>query len=143
MPTQPTLETARLVLRPFRTADADEVQRLAGDRAVADTTLNVPHPYEDGMAEKWISNHRDWFERREQALFAITLRSDGTLIGTVGLRIHGEDQRAELGYWIGKPYWNQGFCTEAAGAIIGFGFEQLRAEPHSRVAFRAIRPPAA
>ena len=125
MPTQPTLETARLVLRPFRTADADEVQRLAGDRAVADTTLNIPHPYEDGMAEKWISNHRDWFERREQAVFAITLRSDGTLIGAVGLLIHGEDQRAELGYWIGKPYWNQGFCTEAARRVLGFGFEHL------------------
>ena len=65
------------VLRPFRTADADEVQRLAGDRAVADTTLNIPHPYEDGMAEKWISNHRDWFERGEQAVFAVTLKPCG------------------------------------------------------------------
>ena len=80
MPRQPTLETARLLLRPFRTADADRVQRLAGDRAVADTTLNVPHPYEDGMAEKWISNHRDWFDRREQAIFAIVLRAEDTLI---------------------------------------------------------------
>ena len=62
------------MLRPFRTADAEAVQRLAGDRAVADTTLNIPHPYEDGMAEKWISNHRDWFERGEQAVFAVTLK---------------------------------------------------------------------
>ena len=113
------------MLRPFRTADAEQVQRLAGDRAVADTTLNIPHPYEDGMAEKWISNHRDWFERGEQAVFAITLRSDGTLIGAVGLRIEREDQRAELGYWIGRPYWGQGYCTEAARAVLGFGFQQL------------------
>jgi [ribosomal protein S5]-alanine N-acetyltransferase len=122
---QPNLETARLALRPFRTADADDVQRLAGDRAVADTTLNIPHPYEDGLAEKWISNHRDWFERREQAVFAIALRAAGALIGCVQLQIHQEDERGELGYWIGKPYWNHGYCTEAGHAVLGFGFEQL------------------
>lgn len=122
---QPTLETARLLLRPFRTSDADDVQRLAGDRAVADTTLNIPHPYEDGLAEKWISNHRGWFEQDEQAVFAITLLAHGTLIGSVQLHIHREDDRGELGYWIGKPYWNRGFCSEAARALVGFGFEQL------------------
>lgn len=122
---QPTLETPRLLLRPFRMADADDVQRLAGDRAVADTTLNVPHPYEDGLAEKWISNHRDWFERGEQAVFAIVLRPEITLIGTVGLQISRDDQRGELGYWVGKPYWNLGYTTEAARAVVAFGFEQL------------------
>ena len=47
------------------------------------------------------------------------------MIGAVGLRIEREDQRAELGYWIGRPYWNQGYCTEAARAVLDFGFEQL------------------
>ena len=122
---QPTLETPRLLLRPFRTADADDVQRLAGDRAVADTTLNIPHPYEDGLAEKWISNHRDWFEPGQQAVFAIVLRPEATLIGAVGLQITRDDQRGELGYWVGKPYWNQGYTTEAARALLDFGFEQL------------------
>ena len=113
------------------------LQQLAGDRAVADTTLNIPYPYEDGLAERWIGNHRDWFERGEQAIFAVILKSSpapvselrhvsvAKLIGAVGLLIHREDQRAELGYWIGKPYWNQGYCTEAARAAIGFGFEHL------------------
>jgi RimJ/RimL family protein N-acetyltransferase len=134
---QPTLETARLRLRPFRMTDAADVRRLAGDRAVADTTLNVPHPYEDGFAEQWIGNHRDWFERGQQAVFAVILKaspagareprhlSAAKLIGAVGLLIDPQDQRAELGYWIGKPYWNQGYCTEAARAVIGFAFEQL------------------
>jgi [ribosomal protein S5]-alanine N-acetyltransferase len=51
----PTLETKRLTLRAFRLDDAAEVQRLAGDRSIADTTLNIPHPYQDGMAQAWIS----------------------------------------------------------------------------------------
>lgn len=122
---QPTLETARLLLRPFHMSDADDVQRFAGDRSVADVTLDIPYPYEDGMAERWIGNHRDWFECGEQAVFAVTLRAETTLIGAVGLRLHPEDGRAELGYWIGKPFWNQGYCTEAARALIDFGFDAL------------------
>ena len=98
---------------------------LAGDFALADTTLNIPHPYNDGIAEKWISNHRDWFEQRQQAVFAVVLRASQTLIGSVGLQIHREDEWAELGYWIGIPYWNQGYATEAARALLAFGFEQL------------------
>jgi [ribosomal protein S5]-alanine N-acetyltransferase len=122
---QPTLETARLVLRPFCAADAGRVQLLAGDRAVADTTLKIPHPYEDGMAEKWIANHADWFQRDEQAVFAVTLKTDAALIGCVGLRIDRDDDRAELGYWIGRPYWGQGYCTEAVRAVLAFGFAEL------------------
>ena len=134
---QPTLETARLRLRPFRMTDADDVQRLAGDRAVADTTLNIPHPYEDGFAERWIGNHRDWFELGQQIVFAVVLKavtaepkeprhlSAAKLIGAIGLLVDRQDERAELGYWIGKPYWSHGYCTEAAHAVVGFGFEQL------------------
>lgn len=108
-------------------ADADNVQRLAGDFAIADTTLNIPHPYEDGLAEKWISNHRDWFLDGEQVIFAITLKEPaGTLIGAVGLQINPLDDRGELGYWLGKDFWNRGYCTEAARAVVEYGFEQMR-----------------
>jgi RimJ/RimL family protein N-acetyltransferase len=106
-------------------ADADRVQELAGDRAVADTMLKIPHPYEDGMADTWIANHRNWFDERQQAVFAVTRKPDDTLIGAVGLRLELDEGRAELGYWIGKPYWNQGYGTEAARAALQFGFEQL------------------
>jgi [ribosomal protein S5]-alanine N-acetyltransferase len=51
----PRLETKRLILRPFENADAADVMRLAGDRAIADTTTNIPHPYREGMAEDWMS----------------------------------------------------------------------------------------
>lgn len=127
IPRPPQLETPRLLLRPFRMADADAVQRLAGDRTIADTTLNIPYPYEDGLAEKWISNHRDWFAEREQAVFAITLRDQpDALIGAVGFCVTREDHRAELGYWIGQPHWGQGYATEAAQAVLAFGFEDWR-----------------
>ena len=121
----PIIETGRLILRPFRIEDAPDVQRLAGDWSIADTTLNVPHPYEDGMAEEWIATHEPKFASRELATFAITLRKDEQLIGALSLKICQELDMAELGYWIAKPFWNRGFCTEAAIAAIRYGFDGL------------------
>ncbi len=125
MKERPTLETARLLLRPFTVADASEVQRLAGDREIAATTLHVPHPYEDGMAEQWIGTHQEKYERGELVNFAIVRRADNALMGTIGLRITPQHAHAELGYWLGTPYWNAGYCTEAAHAVVAYGFEVL------------------
>lgn len=124
MADQPTLSTPRLLLRPFRLDDAARVQQLAGAREIADTTLNIPHPYENGMAEAWISTHAEAWDRQELAAFAITSPDDG-VVGAISLRLRPDHFRAELGYWIGRPFWNRGYATEAARAIIGFGFETL------------------
>lgn len=121
----PTLTTERLILRPFDLADAPAVQRLAGDPAIADTTLNIPHPYEDGVAETWIASHQEAFSAGQSVTLAITRRGDGALLGAIGLRTNQRFDRAEMGYWVGKPYWNQGYASEAARALIGYGFGQL------------------
>ena len=121
----PKPETKRLLLRLFELSDAGKVRELAGDKAIADTTLNIPHPYEKGMAEEWISTHQIKFESGECVHFAIILKAMQELIGAIGLMIDKGFNRAELGYWIGKEYWNQGYCTEAARAALGYGFRQL------------------
>jgi RimJ/RimL family protein N-acetyltransferase len=77
------------------------------------------------MAEEWITTHQEKFERGEGVTFAITLRSDGVLIGAIGLGVHQPHDRAELGYWIGKPHWGRGYCTEAARAVLHYGFTVL------------------
>ena len=126
MTERPVLKTERLILRPFTLEDAPEVQRLAGDKDIADTTLFIPHPYEDGMAEEWIGKHQDEFDRGEVITFAIVHRKHKFLVGAIGLsEIKRHDETASMGYWIGKPYWNQGYCTEAAKAVLKYGFEVL------------------
>jgi RimJ/RimL family protein N-acetyltransferase len=125
MAQRPTIETERLTLRPFALSDAPEVQRLAGSWEVADTTLNIPHPYEDGMAEQWIATHQPSFERGELVNFAIVHRAEGYLVGAVGLTLTSRFDRAEIGYWVGVPYWNRGYCTEAAKAVVAHGFRVL------------------
>lgn len=125
MKTPPTLETKRLVLRPFTLADAPEVQRLAGDKEIAKTTLNIPHPYEDGVAEVWIETHLERIKRGELVNFAIVLRKSRSLMGVVALNLNQAHASAEMGYWIGVPYWNNGYITEAAHAALRYGFETL------------------
>ena len=116
----PTLKTERLILRPFSISDAESVQALAGDRKIYETTLNVPHPYEDGMAEKWISSHLSQFYNGNGVNLAVTLRGTGDLIGAIGLGAAKAHKRAELGYWIGAPFWNKGYCTEASKEMIEY-----------------------
>lgn len=121
----PRLHAARLILRPFRLSDAADVQRLAGDKAVADMVLNIPHPYPDGVAEKWISTHQAQFEAGEACTLAITLATTEEFIGSISLMISRRFNRAEMGYWVGAPYWNKGYCTEAARAMLDYGFSTL------------------
>jgi len=124
MKVQPTIMTKRLTLRPFDLSDGTRVQLLAEDDAIASTTLNIPHPYEDGMAEDWIRTHGEGFQKGELINFAIVLESSRELIGAIGLTFNHKHFHAELGYWIGKPYWNRGYCTEAAREILRYGFEE-------------------
>jgi ribosomal-protein-alanine N-acetyltransferase len=118
---QPVIETERLVLRPFTLSDAKQLQLWVGDFEIADTTLNIPHPYPDGAAEEFISLRPAKYSAGEAASFAITLKTDGLFIGSVGINVTKQLFRAELGYWIAKPYWNCGYATEATQAIVQFG----------------------
>jgi ribosomal-protein-alanine N-acetyltransferase len=121
----PVLQTQRLILRPFTLEDAPIVQRLAGAYEVAATTLNMPHPYQDGMAQQWISSQRAKHEKGEVVDFAIVIREGRLLCGAIGLGIDKRNNNAELGYWIGVPYWGQGYCTEAAKEVLSYGFKSL------------------
>lgn len=119
------LATRRLLLRPFTLQDAPEVTRLAGVREIAATTLHIPYPYPAGTAETWISGHAAKFAEGKGAVFAVTLKDGGSLLGSVSLVIMPEHRHAEMGYWLGRPYWGQGYASEAARAVLDFGFETL------------------
>lgn len=122
---QPALKTPRLWLRAFDLADGPVVQSLAGDERIASTTLNIPHPYKDGVAEAWILSHRQLYIAGVVASFGIVLQDTRELVGAIGLHLEPRHLRAELGYWVGAPYWNRGLATEAGRAILEFAFGVL------------------
>jgi ribosomal-protein-alanine N-acetyltransferase len=124
MSERPTLETDRLILRPHSLWDADEMQKLIDDKEIAATTLNIPHPYTLEDAIEWLGQREEKFESTGAPQFAIT-HKDGYFIGGIGLNLSKEHENAELGYWIGKRFWSKGYCTEAAGAVVKYGFEVM------------------
>ncbi|HKR65948.1 MAG TPA: GNAT family protein [Thermoanaerobaculia bacterium] len=115
-----TLRTARLTLRPFTADDASAVQRLASAREVAYNTLLIPHPYPEGAAAQWIASHGS----DDTHHFAI---DDGALVGAMVLKPKAEGI-AEIGYWIGVPFWNRGYASEAAREVVRFAFEECGME---------------
>ncbi|WP_128894371.1 GNAT family N-acetyltransferase [Longirhabdus pacifica] len=121
----PTLESDRLILRPCEIEDADMVQQLACEKEIAEMTLNVPHPYPQGAALQWIQLHQSLAEKGIYE-FAIVDKNTNTFIGATHLNASTNYSRGELAYWIGKPYWRNGFGTEAAKRLVQFGLEDLK-----------------
>lgn len=112
------IRTQRLVLRPPALADAARISLLAGDYDVACMTGTIPHPYSEQMAGEWLA---DALAGEEGVVFMV--ERDGTLIGCTGYRAF-DAEHAELGYWIGKPYWGKGYATEAVRALIAHAFDE-------------------
>ncbi len=117
----PALRGRRLLLERFVPGDAETVRLLAGDPGVAAMTQHIPHPYPAGAAEVWIAAHARQFEAGLNVVFAIRLA--GSLVGCVNLQLGPEE--GELGYWIGKPFWGQGYATEAVRLVVGYAFGEL------------------
>lgn len=107
------IESARLVLRALCPADADKVAGLANNRKIAEMTATIPHPYTVQDALDWITGSYG----AEGLTLAICRKADGEFIGCCGYSVT-EAGTAEIGYWIGEPYWNQGYATEAVRAMI-------------------------
>jgi RimJ/RimL family protein N-acetyltransferase len=115
----PVLETKRLALRAARLEDAKAVAALANDRRIAENTARIPYPYKLADAEQFIAGAN----KKGEAAYLVTLR-DGTIVGACGLMFHYDDT-PEIGYWLGVPYWNKGYATEALHALIDYAFTDL------------------
>lgn len=130
-----TVSTERLVLRPFESTDAEVIEALAGDADVARTT-NLPYPYPAGGAVPWIEAGHEAAAHGQRYPLAIVRRLDGQLVGCMTLLVAPEHRRGELAYWIGRPYWGQGYATEAGARIVAYAFGELQL---NRVTAQAMR----
>lgn len=113
-----------IVLRLPQATDAPQLASIANDWEVAKGTLNLPYPYTLTDAEDFLDHLQARQPDDPQQTFAIARRSDNLLIGMCGIGTEARHERAEIGYWIGKAYWGNGYATQAARCLIAYGFSE-------------------
>ncbi|WP_035613258.1 GNAT family N-acetyltransferase [Haloferula sp. BvORR071] len=123
-PATTRLETERLILRPVNTADIPAIVTHAGDPRIAFKTTLIPHPYHLGHALDWLESVM--VDRKQgNEVFAIERRDEpeAGMIGIVSLELRSDKCSADVGYWLGVPYWRKGYATEALREVLRHGFE--------------------
>lgn len=108
-------------LRPWHPADVDDLVRYANNWEIAKYLRDAfPHPYTPENAASFIE-----MASKSPSIFAIEI--DGNACGGIGLHPQQDIYRlnAEMGYWLGQPFWGRGIITEAIGRIVTFGFAQM------------------
>jgi RimJ/RimL family protein N-acetyltransferase len=113
------LETERLVLRRPTLADVKAITRLINDRRIAQNTARIPHPYAESDAECFVNFVA---QQPQDTNFLVT--REGELVGGIGIDL-AKPAAPEIGYWLGLPFWGQGYATEAARAVIDYAFEEF------------------
>ena len=118
------LETARLWLRWPRAADAAQIARYAGEKAVAEMTSRIRHPYPAEDAERYVLESRANNAIGKSLILIITPKQrPNDVLGAIGLAETPDPDAIEIGYWIGVPFWRKGYATEAVSAIVDAAFE--------------------
>ena len=120
-----TIETKRLILRPIKAGDEQQIYKFCSTEHIYKTLLTMPHPYTKQHAMDKVKSSLEHIKLGDKFPFAITLKDNDDLIGIIDLRPNYELKFAEIGYWLGYEYWGQGIMTEAARAVMKFAFDDL------------------
>lgn len=119
--TVPEITTWRLVLKAPVKADVPALVKLANNKALAENLGTMPHPYCEEDALDWLNRPTGF--RVDGAKFGVYLNiPNPVFIGTIGYGRQNGAGDPDLGYWIGRPYWGQGYATEAAMGVINHAF---------------------
>ncbi|EPY03090.1 NTP pyrophosphohydrolase [Magnetospirillum fulvum MGU-K5] len=118
------LRTARLVLRLPTPADAASLPPLLDDWEVVRLTARIPHPYGVDDAAAFIAEQEQRRQSGQGVALLLERTIDGVVIGCVGFGLDAEGN-PELGYWLGRAYWGQGYIVEAVRRLIRHLFETL------------------
>lgn len=124
-PLELPLRTPRLDLSPPTTSSIPEILRLLGDRRVSKWLLAVPYPLRRSHELAWIRST----QRRRRASEGLGLlareRRSGDVVGGIGLqKIDWSARHAEVGYWLGRPYWRMGYGSEMLTAVLDLSFRR-------------------
>ncbi len=124
----PRLASARLLLRPLAEQDAPAMHRLINDWEICRRLPDAPFPYPAALAAEWIAAAAADRAAGRAQQFGLIEAATGRLIGCAGLALSRDGAAADLGYWLGRAYWGQGFGQEAASRLVSWGMAELPVE---------------
>lgn len=116
----PILLTEQLVLRAPHVEDIDAIAILANNPAIATMVSRMPHPYTAMDAVEFV--RKSAIRENGNCVYAMTEAQSGRFVGCCALQARAGSPSLELGYWVGEPFWGQGFATEAAHALVDMAF---------------------
>ncbi|MGE0008619.1 MAG: GNAT family N-acetyltransferase [Parvibaculaceae bacterium] len=114
-----TLVTDRLILRTVAESDAEAIAALADNYKIAIMLARLPYPYRIEHAHDFIA--RAAGRRSEEGIFGLHIKPDETFIGVCSYELRGGAE-PEFGYWLGEPYWGEGYMSEAVSAVVSHAF---------------------
>jgi len=119
------LSSKRILLRPVRESDAKDIHKNINDFDIYRYTENIPYPYKLKDALDFIKKCKK--ELKEKKTYHFGIIFEGKLVGGIGLhKADLKNKNAEVGYWLGKKYWNKGIVTDSLKLLIDFAFKKLK-----------------
>lgn len=118
----------RIHLSEFRPSDKPALLEHLQEKEIYDRTLRIPYPYTEADADEWLALTARITQQQGQPIHWAIRDTDALLIGGCGfddLQI-GKSHRAEIGYWLAKPYWGQGIVTAVVRKVCEFAFTEWK-----------------
>ena len=120
----PSIETTRLILRPFSLDDAEPLFQILGTQGILQYFPSSDPPDRERV-QRMVQRQIEHWQKHGYGWWAVEPLHDSRLIGWSGLQYLPETDEIEIGYLLSKQYWGRGLATESATAGIEFGFNQL------------------
>ncbi|MBI4143329.1 GNAT family N-acetyltransferase [Candidatus Woesearchaeota archaeon] len=133
------IKSKLFTIRPYKKGDEDSLARNINHIEIYNRTCRIPYPYTRKHAIEYIKNARLSRKKHKELSFAIEM--NGEVVGGIGLR-DIKTHRAEIGYWLGKKYWNNGIMGQALRMVTNFGFRKLKLRRIYAIVFTKNKPSA-
>ncbi|MEM5871758.1 MAG: GNAT family N-acetyltransferase [Candidatus Aenigmatarchaeota archaeon] len=116
----------KVTLKKLKEKYTIQIYKNLQDKEIVKWTL-IPWPYKKRDAFNFVKTAKEKLKKREAYTFGIFLKGTDKLVGCISLKnVSKENKNGELGYWIGRKYWNKGYATEAVKLILHFAFKKLK-----------------
>ena len=120
-----TITIDNFYIRPLHKSDADSIVKYINDAEIHRNTASIPYPYTKKDAKKSLTDSSKHWNAGSAYRFGIVIKDE--VVGCCSLdSVHQKDRNAELGYWLGRPFWGQKIMSRVTKAVVAFGFNQLK-----------------